>query len=183
MWKRMLCCGLVMLIATGAAWAQELEDDPGYVDLDQFEGWFDEEPSIIVNIKGALLRLVAEASRYEDPELADLLYKLKAVQVRGFDLSYADFRGVERRTRAFAKTLDARGWDTVVLVRDDDDEHVHVHVRVDDGVIAGMMVMVVSTDDDESVFLNIVGEINPEQIGRIGRKFDIDPLDDVVVDY
>ena len=87
MWKRMLCCGLVMLMAASAAWAQDdLKSDPGYVDLDQFDGWFDEEPSIIVNIKGALLKLVAEASRYEDPELADLLHKLKAVQVRGFDL-------------------------------------------------------------------------------------------------
>ncbi len=183
MWKRMLCCGLVMLMAAGAAWAQDdLKNDPGYVDLDQFEGWFDEEPSIIVNIKGALLDLVAEASRYEDPELADLLRKLKAVQVRGFDLDWDSFRGVEQHTRDFAKSLETKGWDTVVLVRDDD-EHVHIHVRVDDGVIAGMMVMVVSTDDDETYFLNIVGEINPEQIGRIGRKFDIEPLDDVMVDW
>ena len=69
-----------------------------------------------------------------------------------------------------------------MLVRDDD-EHVHIHVRVYEGVIVGMMVMVVSPDDDESVFLNIVGEINPEQIGRIGRKFDIEPLDGVIIDY
>ena len=183
MWKRMLCCGLVMLVATGAAWAQDdLESDPGYVDLDQFEGWFDEEPSIIVNIKGALLKLVAEASRYEDPDLADLLHKLKAVQVRGYRLGWADFKGVEQRTNDFAKSLQAKGWDTVLRVRDDD-EHVHVHVRVNDGVIAGMMVMVVSLDDDETYFLNIVGEINPEQIGRIGRKFDIEPLDGMTVDY
>ena len=183
MWKRMLCCGLVMLMATSAAWAQDdLESDPGYVNLDQFEEWFDEEPSIIVNIKGALLKLVAEASRYEDPDLADLLHKLKAVQVRGYRLGWADFKGVERRANAFAKSLQAKGWDTVVRVRDDD-EHVHVYVRVNDGVIAGMMVMVVSLDDDETYFLNIVGEINPEQIGRIGRKFDIEPLDGMTVDY
>ncbi len=183
MWKRMLCCGLVMLMAAGAAWAQDdLKNDPGYVDLDQFDGWFDEEPSIIVNIKGALLKLVAEASRYEDPELADLLHKLKAVQVRGFDLDWDSFRGVEQRTRAFAKSLEDKGWDTVVRVRDDD-ESVHIHVRVNDGSIAGMMVVVISHDDDESFFLNIVGEINPEQIGRIGRKFDIEPLDGVVIDY
>lgn len=183
MWKRMLCCGLVMLMATGAAWAQDdLESDPGYVNLDQFEGWFDEEPSIIVNIKGALLKLVAEASRYEDPDLADLLRKLKAVQVRGYKLGWADFKGVEQRANDFAKSLQAKGWDTVLRVRDDD-EHVHVHVRVNDGVIAGMMVMVVSLDDDETYFLNIVGEINPEQIGRIGRKFDIEPLDGMTVDY
>ena len=183
MWKRMLCCGLVMLIAASAAWAQDdLESDPGYVNLDQFEEWFDEEPSIIVNIKGALLNLVAEASRFEDPELADMLRKLKAVQVRGFDLDWTDAKEVERRANGFGKTLEAKGWDTVVRVRDDD-EHVHVYVRINDEVIAGMMVMVISSDDDETYFLNIVGEINPEQIGRIGRKFDIEPLNGMTVDY
>ena len=183
MWKRMLCCGLVMLIAASAAWAQDdLESDPGYVNLDQFEGWFDEEPSIIVNIKGALLKLVAEASRYEDPDLADLLHKLKAVQVRGYDLDWADAKEVGRRANVFSKSLEAEGWDIVVRVRDDE-EHVHVYVRVNDEVIAGMMVMVISSDDGETYFLNIVGDIHPEQIGRIGRRFDIEPLDDMKFDY
>ena len=50
-------------------------------------------------------------------------------------------------------------------------------------VIAGMVVMVVSPEDDETVFVNIVGQIDPEQIGRIGRKFDIDPLDEMTVDF
>ena len=184
MWKRMICCGLAMLVVAGAAWAQDpIEDDPGYVNLDEFTGWFDEEPSIIVNIKGALLALVAEASRYEDPDLADLLHKLRSVQVRGFDLDWASYDDVKQRTNAFAKRLEARGWDTVVRVRQRGDEHVHIHARVSEGAIAGMMVMVVSPDEDETVFLNIVGEIDPQQIGRIGRKFDIEPLDDMTVDF
>ena len=65
----------------------------------------------------------------------------------------------------------------------DDEEHVHVYVRVNDEVIAGMMVMVISSDDGETYFLNIVGDINPEQIGRIGRRFDIEPLDDMKFDF
>ncbi|MFQ5572064.1 MAG: DUF4252 domain-containing protein [Rhodothermales bacterium] len=184
MWKRILFCSLVMLLGmTGNAWAQEdLKSDPGYVDLSIIEGWFDSEPKIVVNIKGALLDLVAEASRYEDPELADLLRKLKSVQVRGFGLRWADFQDVERRASALAQRLESDGWDTVLRVHDDD-EQVDVYVRVDDGVIAGMVVVVISPDEDESVFVNIVGEINPEQIGRIGRRFDIDPLDDIHVDY
>ena len=183
MWKRVLCWGVLMLAVAGSARAQEdIRRDPGYVDLDAIEGWFNTEPKIIVNIKGALLNLVAEASRYEDPDLADLLHKLKWVQVRGFDTDWADFEEVQRRTRALAGRLESEGWDTVVHVRDDE-EYVNVHVRVDRGHIAGLVVMVVSPDEDETVFVNIVGEINPEQIGRIGRKFDIDPLDDVMVDY
>ena len=46
-----------------------------------------------------------------------------------------------------------------------------------------MVVMVVAPGDDETVFVSIVGEIDPEQIGRLGRKFDIEPLDGMTVDY
>jgi len=183
MCKRILLCAVITLAFAGTAWAQDdLRQDPGYIDLDTIEDWFDREASIIVNVKGALLKLVAEASRYEDPELADLLHKLKSVQVRGYDLRRVDFEDVQERTRTLARRLENEGWDTVVRVRDDD-EDVNIHVRVDDGAIAGMFVMVISPDDDETVFVNIVGQIDPEQIGRIGRKFDIDPLDDMTVDY
>lgn len=183
MWKRLLLTGVLLAVClTGRARAQDLNREPGYIDLGDVERWFDSEPKIVVNIKGALLELVAEASRYEDPELSELLHKLRAVQVRGFDLRRLDFDDVERRISALAKRLEGEGWDTVVRLRDDE-EQVDIQVRVDEGVIAGMVVMVLSPDEEESFFVNIVGEIDPKQIGRIGRRFDIDPLDDMSVDY
>jgi len=36
----------------------------------------------------------------------------------------------------------------------------------------------VTVDEGESVYLNIVGNIDPEQIGRIGEKFDLEGLRD-----
>ena len=179
---RYVLCGLLALVLAGSAAAQDLSREPGFVDLDAVEGWFDAEPKVIVNIRGALLELVAEASRYEDPELAELLTRLKAIQVRGFNLRRSDYESVSGRSRDFARRLENLGWDTVVRVREDN-ELVDVFVRVHDGAISGMMVMAVSPDDDETFFVNIVGQIDPEQIGRLGRKFDIHPLNDVTVDY
>ncbi|MEX0601036.1 MAG: DUF4252 domain-containing protein, partial [Rhodothermales bacterium] len=75
-----------------------------------------------------------------------------------------------------AKELEAQGWETVVRVREED-QRVNVYMKVRDDVIAGLVVMVLEPDDEEgAVFVNIVGDINPEQIGRIGRALDIDPL-------
>lgn len=182
MTRFLLCTLLAAGLFAGTARAQDLSREAGYVDLDAIERWFDAEPKVIVNIKGALLELVAEASRYDDPELADLLHKLKAVQVRGFDLRRSDYTTIADRTAELARRLEAQGWDTVVRVREDD-ERVDVFIRVADGAIAGMMVMAVAPDEDETYFVNIVGQIDPQQIGRLGRKFDIRPLDDVTVDY
>lgn len=170
---------LMCLVKT--SYAQDLNDDPGYLDLQDVEEWFDGEPWLEVNIKGALLKLVAEASRYEDPELTDLLYKLKAIQVRGYPLSYSSYDDIENRTADLARRLENQGWDTVARVRDRD-ERVDIYVKVHNNVIAGMIVMVLEPgSDDGSVFVNIVGEIQPEQIGRIGSRFNIGPLQGTTV--
>jgi hypothetical protein len=171
----LLLAGLCLVRPTHAQ--DDFTNDPGYIDLNTVETWFGAQPRVEVNIKGALLELVAEASRYEDPELADLLTKLRAIQVRGFDLAPADYGVLETRISDLGQRLEADGWDTVVRVREDN-EYVNMFVRVHEGAIAGMMVMTLAPGDDESYFINIVGQIDPSQIGRIGRTFDIGPLED-----
>ena len=177
----LICVALMFGLLNQAVAQQLLEDEPGYLDLTSVDGWFDSEPWLEVNIKGALLRLVAEASRYEDPDLTDLLYKLKAIQVRGYPLSFSRYDDIENRTADLARQLEDRGWDTVARVRDRD-ERVDVYVKVHNDAIAGMVVMVLEPgSDDGSVFVNIVGEIQPEEIGRIGSKFNIGPLQGTTV--
>lgn len=169
-----------LLVAALPAAAQDadLRSDPGYLDLAGIDGWFDEEPWLEVNIRGALLRLVTEASRDEDPELTSLLQKLKAIEVRGYPLTPQQFDDIGRRTGALAQELEDRGWETVVRVREDE-QRVNVYMKVLDEAIAGLVVMVLEPDDREgAMFVNIVGDIDPEQIGKIGRTFNIDPLSD-----
>lgn len=177
---RCVLLALLTLGLTSAAYPQRsIQEDPGYVDFSRINDWFDEKPTLEVNIKGALLRLVAEASRLEDPELADLLLELRAIQVQGYSLPRSRFDDLGVAVDGWVSEMEEAGWDTIVRVRDDD-EHVDMHVKVHDGAIAGMLVMVVTPGDDDTVFVNIVGEIDPEQIGRIGRRFNIDPITDNV---
>lgn len=166
-----------MLLAAPLAKAQaSLDSEPGYVDLDTIEAWFGDEPFLFVNVKGALLNLVAEASRGEDPELYELLSRLKAIQVRGFKNDDANLGDVRRKAAGLSRDLDKRGWETVVRVREDD-EHVDLFMKSNGDRISGLMIMVVQDHEDETVFVNIVGDIDPAQIGRLGRKFKIDELD------
>ena len=172
---------LACLIAARPTAAQDIDlsAEPGYLDLNDIQGWFDEEPWLEVNVKGALLRLVTEAARHDDPELSDLLGRLKAIEVRGYPLTPAQFDEIGKRTGDLAKQLESRGWDTVVRVRERD-ERVNIYMKVNEDVIAGLVVMVLEPDNEEgAVFVNIVGDIDPEQIGKIGQKFNIDPLSDL----
>ncbi|HEX7070875.1 MAG TPA: DUF4252 domain-containing protein [Rhodothermales bacterium] len=169
----LLLIGALMLPAAASAQAQSVLTDPGYLDLRVIESWFDEEATIEVNVQGALLNLVMEASRHEDEELAEMIGKLKGVYVRGYDVTADEVAEISSRTGQLANTLRDRGWETVVRVREDD-QRVHVFMRTQQDRIAGLVVMVV--DPEETIFVNIVGEIDPADIGRIGGRFNVPEL-------
>ena len=116
-----------------------------------------------------------------DPELADVLSKLKLVRVQKFALEERDAKDVEAKVDDMAKKLEKDGWMRVVRVREDAD-HVHVYFKITDGLLQGITVMAIE-DRDTAAFVNIVGEIDPEQIGRLGAKFNIDELHDIEWDW
>lgn len=164
---------VVLLLVPFAASAQvssEVRSDPGFLDLNVIESWFDQEANIEVNVQGALLNLVMEASRHEDQDLARMLGKLKGVYVRGYQIDPSKVENIASRTGTLARNLSSRGWETVARVRDDD-ERVDVFMLTNQNRIAGLVVMVV--DPEETIFVNIVGEIDPADIGRIGGRFNV----------
>ncbi len=156
-----------------------LGDDPGYVDFSTIEKHFFTEPDVQVNIKGQLLKLVAEASREDDPEFADLLLELRAIQVRKFAMQPEQIRTMELHSEQIGEDLEDRGWDTVVRLRDYG-QYVDVYAIENPETIQGLMMMVVDSENNETVLINIVGDIEADELGRIGNKFDIAPLTDVM---
>jgi hypothetical protein len=170
--KRFSVLFLLLLVAASAALAQPvLERDPGYVDIAGLTAGITDEPTVEVDVRGALLRLVVSSARHDDPELAGMLSRLRAVQVRVYKLGTRERSAVAGRTAEFSRRLRSQGWEPFVRVRDND-TRVDMMVRTAGERITGLVAFVVG-DDSEAVFLNIVGDVNPEQVGRIGRRFNV----------
>jgi len=175
---------LLILLFTTGSWIQtvaaqsRIEDDPGFVNFSDLDDLFGVDPVVEANIHGAILRLVAEAAELEDPELADLLRRVRGVYVRVFDLDRLDLDLVTRYKNDMSRFLVEEGWDTVIAVKKRN-EDVNMYVRLIDEEIAGMVVMSINRYDEETAFLNIVGDIDPEQIGRIGRTFGVGGVSDL----
>ena len=169
-------------VSPTSAWASPpLEKQPGYIDfssLDLFDGP-EPETSIEIYLKDPLLELVAAATRFEDPDLADMLESLSLIRVQAYqkaegrdlDTSY-DYESIAERLKA----LTLPDWERVVQVRERD-QRVQFYVRTEDETIVGLLVLVGAPD--EFVFINIVGPLDLAQVGRIGRKFDIESLDSI----
>lgn len=167
-------------VSPTSAWASPpLEKQPGYIEfssLDLFDGP-EPETSIEIYLKDPLLELVAAATRFEDPELADMLEALYLIRVNvyhkeeGQDTSY-DYENIAARL----SILTLPDWERVVQVSEPD-QRVQFYVRTEDETIVGLLVLV--GNPDEFVCINIVGPLDIAQVGRIGRKFDIEPLDSI----
>ena len=173
---------VVMLLvwsSANEATAQSSSRPSGFVNLEELgdlDAFFDEAPVVEVNVEGGLMKLVAAASRSEDPELADLLLRLSGVYVRGYVLEPNSLNDFDKRASRMGERLIDDGWVVVVRFREVD-EGVHMYVRMSGDNVDGMVVMSVEPGQQQAMFVNIVGDIDPEQIGRIGQKFRIPGMD------
>ncbi|MFQ5511205.1 MAG: DUF4252 domain-containing protein [Candidatus Krumholzibacteriia bacterium] len=176
-----LSLAVLAFVAPGAAAGPKKDDYkrlPGYVDFEGMNMFGDLESTVEVFLKGPLLNMAMEAVKHDDPRAASLLAGLKLIRVNVFDLRRDAGKDLMDKATKLSKKLEDKGWEMAIRVREED-EHVHVYMLPGKGnEIDGLVVMVVESDD-EAVFVNVVGTIDPAEIGRLGHSFNIDALDDI----
>jgi len=175
----------VAVLAAGPVRAETdeaIKKHPGYVDFDGLKVFADKEAKVEVYLREPLINLVSGFVKHEDEELYEVLSRLKLVRVFVYDaadISADEFLAASSET---AKRLDKSGWERIVRVRDEEERaDIYIKASPDYLLIEGIVVMALD-DDDEVVFVNIVGAINPEEIGRLGEHFDIEGLDSVHIE-
>jgi len=152
-----------------------IKQHPGYVNLDEIEIPCEAEETVEVYVKGPLLKLVAKATEDDDPGMADILSKLLLVRVNTFSIDRDLADQLKPKINKIEDRLKEQKWEKVVRVKDRDDL-VNIFIKSDDqNRIVGIVVMAIE-DDDEAVFVNIVGETDWRSLRKIGRQFDIDEL-------
>jgi len=150
---------------------------PGYVDFRGL-GMFAEEDAVVeVYLHDALLNMVAQMSSFADSELSSMLGKLKLIRVQKFRIDDQKMPQVDRKIDELAAKLEKDGWMRAVRVREDD-QNVNVYFKFGGEKVLGITVMAVE-GGETAAFVNIVGEIDPAAIGRLGHRFDIDELDKI----
>lgn len=177
---RLAAIAMVLALVAGfpaIAADQAADAHPGYADFGDLSGLSGVEPSVEISLGPALIRFVAAATRNEDSELADTLSKLRAIRVNVFEIPEDRVDSVSARAAEISRKLERGAWEPAVKVRGRQGS-VNMYMKVDaEGVVQGMVVMMVEPGED-AVFLNIVGEIDPEQLGRVANKFGVS-IDDL----
>lgn len=147
----------------------------GYVDFGHFDAEVGEQ-YVEVDINKSLLKLAAVFAKHEDPEIATLISNLERVRVNVIGLNDDNRAEATNHIEAIRADLAQAGWARVVSVREKAGDNVAVFLKQNgDESIQGVVVSVIG-HDGEAVLVNIVGDVQLEQIARIGARLDIDPL-------
>lgn len=175
--KRTIIITALFFIFIPVVYAQDdYKSHPGYVDFGSFGKFQDTEKSTEVFVKGPLLKFVSQAASLKDPDLADLLNKLLIIKVNVFSLDKVSSSEALNILKNISKKIDPDKWELMVRKREPD-EYVEVYTQFGKaGNLSGLVVMVVK-DNDEAVFVNIAGDIDPSKLGKLSKKFNIPKLD------
>ena len=150
---------------------------PGFVEFSDLGVKAPGKLTLRVALHGPLLRFVAEAARGEEPGFAELVDKLQGIFAQIYELPDGSPAALTRQAEETARLLERRGWQTVVEVHDAAGDTSYLQVRADGERILGLAVMFVDPADGSAGFINVVGNITPEDVGRLGRTFHIDALE------
>ena len=157
--RTILCAAA--LVASQAAMAQ------GYFDFGSIPG-ISREPSVQVDLNPAMIGFVRESLRAADPEAAEIVSNIENVRVRVYNI-VDDADVLLEFIDDTSGSLERDGWQRVVFV-DDDEAKVRVYLKFEDVNATGITVMVAG-QDDEAVFINVAGMINPTQLGQLAQKY------------
>jgi hypothetical protein len=168
--KPILVLTLLLALAAAAGRAQTLESQPGYVPIEKLDLFPPDKVSVEINLEGPLLHMVAAATK-DDPAFSAVMAGLKSIKLQVFPLKGEDAGATKAKIERAAKWLEARGWQSTMRVRDQGQE-TYIYLKETGGKVDGLTLL--SFDPkEEAVVINIVGRIDPAQIGSIAQTLHV----------
>ena len=148
---------------------------PGPVDFGKFSPPGGGGEFVEVNISSSLISLASKFVEKQEPDVAKLLNNLHSVRVNVIGLDDDNRSDLEKRAQRIRKELDTKGWERVVTAQKADQE-VGVYLKTQGkDAVQGVVVMIME-GKRQAVFVNVVGDIKPEQLAMLGEKMHIDAL-------
>lgn len=171
-----LAVALAVLAMSGAAaFGQESENykkHPGYVDLEFVKALGEPKTEVEIFLTPGLARLLGGLD--EDEELESVLRKLALIKVYAFDVRSKDREWVLDKIHEMSKKLQSNKWERFINIKEEGGK-TQIFIRETDKEIQGMTIL--SLDNQEATFVNLVGIIDLDSIGKLSRKYDIPHLD------
>ena len=174
---KILTIFLVLSAANLVAQETDYSRFPGYANFGDLESLQDGEMVTEILIEEKLLKMVSKFTK-DDDELSSLIGGLKLIKVNTFEVTEKNASDLMNKASKIDKELVSKKWDRIVKTKSRGEiANVYIKTQGDDEFV-GLTVVTVDKDG-EAAFINIVGTINMDALGKLGQKFDIPGLDDI----
>ena len=151
------------------------EISPGFVELGKFNPPGNGAEFVEVQLRSNLIGLAAQLVERKEPEAAKLLRSVELVQVKVIGVTSGNRDELDKHIGKVQSDLDSKNWERNVMVQGKEGEDVAVYTKTRGGeALSGVVITV--KDKEHAVFVNIVGDIRPEQVAKLGEKLNIEPL-------
>jgi len=171
-----LATGLLSLSMLGHSAAENLP--PGQVDFGKFSPPGGGGEFVEVNLGASLISLAASFVQKEEPDVAQLLNGLQRVHVNVIGVNDQNRTDLEKRSESLQQELTGKGWERIVTAQQQGQD-VGVYLKTEaNGTVQGLVVTVMD-GKGQAVFVNVVGNIKPEQLATLGERLHIDPLKNI----
>ena len=168
--------GVMLVALVGFGGAQAFAQS-GYYPIEEMGIFSEGDLEVDVDLSGAMLRVAAGAMETQDPSIAELVASLERVRVQVGAPTGVDAATVAQKMADVQATLVGAGWQKILSV-EENTEQVYLYALESAGNIVGLTVFV-NEAGEEVVVVNIVGDINPETLGRLLaniKDFDLEEL-------
>lgn len=157
------------------AQSKDFSSEAGYVDFGNLSEFESGEGVTEVYLEENLLRMVSKITNESEPDVTELLKGLKLIKVNSFEISDKNEAALLKRMEDIDKKLSGKNWQRIVR-RKAKDETAYVYVRTGNSDKFTGLVVLAFDKPGEAAFVNIVGDINLETIGKLTNRFDIPAL-------
>jgi len=167
--------GTVILSAAVAANASAETLPPGQVDFGTFNPPSSNGEFVEVNVTSSLISLAAHFIEKSEPEVAKVLNGLQLVHVNVIGVNDENKSDLEAKAQKIHKQLEGHGWERIVMAQQQD-QNVCVYLKTENKDTVQGIVVTVMDGGKQAVFVNVVGNIKPEQLALVGDRLNIEPL-------
>ena len=157
---------------------------PGYVDFGSLTKYMSGDNVTEINLDANLLKMLSKMGGEDNSDFQNVIGGLKLIKVNSFELNAANEKEIKDKISSIDQSLTSKNWQRIIKVKEHG-EYTNVYVLPSTDYENFLGLCVTSIDPDgkkgnktpEATFVNIVGNINMSQLGKLGSKFNIPALE------
>jgi hypothetical protein len=166
------------LLCTGGALAANVEDEPGYMDLEWIVIPDDASEIQDIDLGPILGGISADAKEKGDDALVQVLAMIRSIRVKSYSIEDGGNETAKNSVEKVTANLEAGDWKRLIYMKDGD-ETVSVNTKYDGQDLVGLMI--VNFEPDDSVaFVNVVGDLDLATLIGLAKQIDHDSIGDML---